>query len=245
MRYFLDLFTPETWAAFQAHGATVSGFRERQRRTAEQVNPGDLFLCYLVRLSRWCGVLEVASKVYTDSAPIFDNPDPFVMRFKVNSRVLLSPDRSIPIVDDEIWPHLTSTRHMEKGVFGWAQSANMRASLREMESADGELLVKLLTRQAQTPKLYPLSQSDQRKLAQKHAVKAAERSVIVEVPDQEEDSSEAVQVEEPHTQTEVRESHRIQGVLAQIGIDMGFRVWIPRSDRVTVTKLVRSDFIVL
>jgi hypothetical protein len=163
------------------------------------------------------------------------------MRFKVTPRVLLSPDRSIPIVDDEIWPHLTSTRHMEKGVFGWAQSANMRASLREMDTADGELLVKLLSRQAQTPRLYPLSQSDQRKLAKKHAVRAAERSVIVEVPD-EEDSSEEVQVvQEPSTQSEVRESHRIQGVLAQIGIDMGFRVWIPRSDRVTVTKLVRSD----
>jgi hypothetical protein len=64
------LFTPETWAAFQAHGTTVSGFRERQRRTAEQVNPGDIFLYYLVRLSRWCGVLDVASTVYIDSTPI-------------------------------------------------------------------------------------------------------------------------------------------------------------------------------
>jgi EVE domain len=222
MRYFLDLFTPETWSAFQAHGGTVSGFRERQRRTAEQVNPGDLFLCYLVRLSRWCGVLEVASEVYTDSTPIFDDPDPFVMRFKVVPRVLLAPDRSIPIVDDEIWPHLTSTQHMEKGVFGWAQSANMRASLREINAADGDLLVKLLSRQAQTPKLYPLSQSDQRKLTKKHAVRAAERSVIVEVPD-EEDASEGVQVEEPSDQPEVRESHRIQGVLAQIGLDSPIR----------------------
>src|SRR3954470_5745350 len=26
MAYFTDLFTPETWDAFQKHGATVSGF---------------------------------------------------------------------------------------------------------------------------------------------------------------------------------------------------------------------------
>jgi hypothetical protein len=49
MRFFLNLFTPETWAASQAHGSTVSGFRERQRRTAEQLSPGDVLLCYLVR----------------------------------------------------------------------------------------------------------------------------------------------------------------------------------------------------
>src|SRR6266550_1720393 len=147
MRYFLDLFTPETWTAFQAHGGDVSGFRERQRRTAEQINPGDIFLCYLVRLSRWCGVLEIVSKVYTDSSPIFDDPDPFVLRFKVIPRVVLSPDRSIPIIDDEIWPHLTTTRHMERAAFGWAQAAHMRASLREMTTADGELLHELLARQ--------------------------------------------------------------------------------------------------
>jgi hypothetical protein len=33
MDYYLDLFTPETWEAFKAHGAKISGFRERQRKT--------------------------------------------------------------------------------------------------------------------------------------------------------------------------------------------------------------------
>jgi len=53
MSYFLNLFTPETWAAFQVHGSNVSGFRWRQRRMAqEEIKVGDIFLCYLVRLSR-------------------------------------------------------------------------------------------------------------------------------------------------------------------------------------------------
>src|SRR5262249_11960421 len=84
-------------------------------------------------------------------------------------------------------------------------------------------------------------QSDQRKLAQKHAVRAAERSVVVEVPDDDEDLPEEPPVPEYGSEPEVRESHRIQGVLTQIGIDMGFRVWIPRSDRATVAKLIRPD----
>jgi hypothetical protein len=54
MAYFLDLFTPETWSAFREHGAGITGFKYRQRRVArERIKQGDIFLCYLVRLSRW------------------------------------------------------------------------------------------------------------------------------------------------------------------------------------------------
>jgi hypothetical protein len=59
VNYWLDLFTPYTWGRFKAYGAGITGFRPRQRRTAfERVKRGDLLLCYLVKLSRWCGVLR-------------------------------------------------------------------------------------------------------------------------------------------------------------------------------------------
>ena len=70
MEYFLNLFTPETWEAFQAHGSRVSGFRHRQRRIArERIKPGGIFLCYMVRLSRWCGALEITSEAFEDASP--------------------------------------------------------------------------------------------------------------------------------------------------------------------------------
>jgi len=47
MRYYLDLFTPETWAAFRKHGGTISGFREKQRQSAERIEPGDIFFAIL------------------------------------------------------------------------------------------------------------------------------------------------------------------------------------------------------
>ena len=63
MNYWLDLFTPFTWTRFRNHGEDISGFRHRQRKAAfERVKKGDLLLCYLVKVSRWCGVLEVASE---------------------------------------------------------------------------------------------------------------------------------------------------------------------------------------
>ncbi len=92
-RYFLDLFTPETWAAFCQNGADVSGFRQRQAGAASLIEPGDVFVCYLTRLSRWCGALTVRSAAFTDDTPIFADPDPFTVRFKVEALVLLPPEQ--------------------------------------------------------------------------------------------------------------------------------------------------------
>ncbi len=143
MAYFLDLFTPETWTVFREHGADVSGFRDRQRRIAhERIKPGDIFLCYLVRLSRWCGALEITSKAFRDSSPIFGDPDPFVIRFKVKPIVLLNPEASVPIFEDEVWQTLSETRQSERGSPGW--TGYFRSSLRQMNEADGEYLLSLL-----------------------------------------------------------------------------------------------------
>ena len=59
MAYFLDLFSPETYEAFGRSGKTVSGFRVRHRSAATRIHPGDKLVCYLTRLSRWAGVLEL------------------------------------------------------------------------------------------------------------------------------------------------------------------------------------------
>ena len=103
MKYHLDLFTPETWQTFNEAGASITGFRTRQRRLAEErVKSGDIFLCYLTRLSRWCGALEVESGPYFDDSPIFDNPDPYHVRFKVKPIALLEPELAIPIRDSHV-----------------------------------------------------------------------------------------------------------------------------------------------
>jgi predicted RNA-binding protein with PUA-like domain len=126
MAFWLDLFTPYTWERFQQHGASVSGFRPRQRRAAfERVQQGDQLLCYLVKLSRWCGVLEVTSGAYEDTSPIFaEGNDPFPIRFKVAPRVILDFEHSIPI--EELWTQLSFTRELVRGSVGWAQAAKLR-----------------------------------------------------------------------------------------------------------------------
>jgi EVE domain len=142
MTYFLNLFTPETWAAFRNHGCNVSGFRERQRKKAEEhIKPGDTFLCYLVRLSRWCGALEVTSKVFLDSTPLFSDPDPFVVRFNVRPVVALDPERSLPMLDEALWQRLSITREIPFGKPAWGMA--FRGSLREIADHDGSVILAL------------------------------------------------------------------------------------------------------
>lgn len=160
MAYYLNLFTPETWAKYLEHGSVVSGFRKRQRKSAERLKPGDTFLCYIVKVSRWAGSLEILSHAFEDDAPIFAEPDPYRMRFRVKPIVTLPLEQAIPIDAEGLWENLSFTREMEKRVSGWAQHANLRASLRKIPAADAKLILNALDRQAEQRKFYPLSQAE-------------------------------------------------------------------------------------
>ena len=236
MAYFLDLFTPETWLAFREAGATVTGFRERHRRLAgERVNKGDIFLCYLTRLSRWCGVLQAESDVYYDDSPIHGDPDPFTVRFKVKPIVVLEPELAVPIYDDEVWTSLTITKQYEKGHRSW--TGFFRGSLNRFEEGDGSYLVELLKKQELNPDSYPFTDKDKRQLVGRRKVRALDREVEVEVPEREDDEpSLELAMVEPALALVGRESIQVQAKVAQIGAEMGFRIRVPRNDKARVLE---------
>jgi predicted RNA-binding protein len=240
MRYWLDLFTPYTWERFKEHGATISGFRPRQRKTAYQrIKTGDLLLCYLVKLSRWCGVLEVVSEAFEDTAPIFaEVNDPFPIRFKVKPIILLEFEQAIPIQQPEIWNSLSFTQKLPVGVFGWAQSAGLRQSLVEIPSSDGKLIVQAVERQQQERRKFPLDAADLRHIKSRTVVRTEKGEVEVEVPSREEEEvAEQTTIVEP----EQRTSLAIQAKVARLGIIFGFRVWVPPSDRTRLKELLPVD----
>lgn len=225
MAFYLDLFTPETWDAFRSNSATISGFREKQRKAAERIKIGDTFLCYVVRLSRWCGILEVASPLFLDATPYFSKPDPFVLRFKVNPIVALDLDRSIPILDEAIWCQLSLTKNIERGAPSWAQIANLRASLRNINDADGQFLRDTLLKQSSKLQEYPFSAQDKQRMGIKGSVKTIGGAVLVEVPPEESTDAEL------EAAGDLSESLKIQATIAKIGLEMGFRIWVPKSDK--------------
>ncbi len=150
MAYFIDLFSPETHQAFSRSDRTISGFRLRQQGMANRVKPGDTLICYITRLSRWCGLLDVLEGPFINDDPIFmPEPDPFVVRFKVRPRVWLPLEHSPPIHDDAVWNSLSFTRALQKGSTSW--TGKVRGSLVQLDEKDAQVLDKKLSAQAETP----------------------------------------------------------------------------------------------
>jgi hypothetical protein len=181
MAYYIDLFSPETYEAFRNSSREVSGFRVRQKAIAERIAAGDIFVCYMTRLSRWFGTLEVISGPYIDNKPIFvPEDDPFVVRFRVRSLAVLDPEKSIPIHDPEIWKRLSFTRHLEPGSLGW--TGKVRSSLVHLEDDDDRFLADKMRRQSESGKSYPLDEDDVRRLVI-HTIRRSDKVIAVSVPD--------------------------------------------------------------
>ena len=228
MAYYVDLFSPGTYEAFSRSDRGVSGFRPRQENAASAVHVGDKLVCYMTKLSRWIGVLEVTSKWFRDSTPIFyPEDDPFIVRFRVKPIVWLEKDKAIPIREVGVWEHLSFTKGYDKGSSTW--TGKLRASLTPLDKSDGRFLETLIIEQASLGKPYPIEEKEYQKYLT-HKVRRIDKHVDVTVPD----DTEPEQPSLPKAPDEVRELIRIQALLASIGAQMGMSIWIPRNNRAAV-----------
>ncbi len=235
MTYFIDLFSPETYEAFTRSTQGLSGFRMRHKGMAERIMPGDVFVCYVTKVSRWCGLLEIVEGPFIDNTPIFlQENDPFVVRFKVKPKVWLPIDQSLPIHETSVWNGLSFTRTLEKGSIAW--TGKVRGSLVKLDEKDGKFLAEALAAQTANPKTYPLDDADRKKLTT-HTVNRPEKVVTVSVP---EDTAPTEDVSAPQ-EAATRESIQIQSLIAQIGARMGMAIWIPRNDRGGVLKEWKTE----
>jgi hypothetical protein len=245
MKYFVNLFSPETWERFREKGSSISGFRETQRPFAAHVSQGDVLMCYLTGFSRWVGALQVEEGPFHDDTPLFSDPDPFTLRFRVRPIAVLAPEFAIPISDDRVWSRLSFTRNAEKGTSQW--TGRVRSSLTQLSDEDGSLLLDLLQAQTKEQRFFPISEQDRKRAARKARIPTLEGDVAVAVPEKEDLSTEGVETSvtlEAHLD---RQSLTIQARLAEIGARMHFRVWLPPSDRNRISSLVpestRSAFL--
>ena len=228
MTYWSDLFSPETYEAFGRSDRTISGFQESQRTMANKVCVGDKFICYMVKMSRWIGVLEVLEGPFIDKTPIFiPDDDPFIVRFKVKCDVWLPLGQSVPIHEPDVYSRLTFTRDVKPG--GYWQGP-VRRSLLRMADEDGTYLESLLHQAQSESRTYPVD-NEQYARSLKRRIQRPERSVVVSVPD---DSTSVA--EEPGELLTDRESVRIQADLCRLGEAMGFKIWLPMADRSRVAE---------
>ena len=238
MTAYLDLFTPETWRSFCERGRTITGFRTSQSKIAMHIEPEDEFICYLVGLKRWVGVLRVSSKMYLDKTPHFvDENDPFVVRFKVEPLVALSPEMGIPI--DKLWNELNMCSGIDQNAVGVAYKIGVARSLGVIDTSDAALLREKLLEQIVKKVEFPLSSAERKLVGGKRTVALATGSALVEIPPEEE--AEDVHVTPDSPLAEERRSIKVQSKLAKIGIEFGFKVWLPANDRVAVLKTLGPD----
>ncbi|SRR5579871_1979553 len=185
----------------------------------------------MTKLSRWIGVLEILSECYIDEGPLFyPENDPYVVRFKVRPLVWLPKEKAVPIREKHVWDMLTFTRGCEPNSSVW--TGKVRISLNKLSPDDGQFLENLLISQESGGQTYSVDEVKYRRLlAQK--VRRPDKVVPVTVPEDDEEEGEP---ETPDKAQSIRESAKIQSLLATVGEKMGFKIWLPKNDRSTVLQ---------
>lgn len=228
MNYWLDLFTGITWEQFRKAGAKVSGFRHRMRKSVSRIEPGDILLCYLTGVMRWVGALEVIGPS-DDKRAIWDYD--FPVRLKVKPIILLDPENGVPM------------EHLEGRVLfysGPKDRGKFKGFVRGSPNlfkkpSDGDLIIQLLRQAQMEPFPRPV---DPLKLARKPLFKAQTKKgkksvdIFVTVPEREESTganSNGMAAEDAVVAT--TQHSEIQYLLAELGGQMGFDIWVARNDR--------------
>lgn len=231
MAYYTNLYSPQTYEIFGESDRTISGFRINQKNAASRIQIGDRFICYMTKLSRWIGVLEVTSEWFEDDTPLFEENDPFIIRFRVHPIVWLEKEKTVPIHDDRVWDNLTFTRNQDKKSSSW--TGMIRGSLRPFNEDDAQFLEDLLLHQAQNGEIFEVDADEYNKYLT-HKVRRLDKTVSVSVPQEE------LADLQPDETISVRESIEIQALLARIGAKMGMQIWVPRNDRNLVLNEIRD-----
>jgi hypothetical protein len=229
MTYWLNLFTGRTWQEFQKAGASISGFREHNWNRAKDIKPGDIFLCYMVGVKRWVGLLELASGRFRDETPIFSE-EVFPVRFQVKPLVMLPADHGVPM---EMLRGRLSFYPADLTTAKW--SGHVRSSPTRYKENDGAAIVAALNDAQRNPVSRAV---DKRQLGRsanlyKTKLKIGDQEIerVVSIPPGEEDEVEAPVAIGAPTHSE------IQWRLLDLGSQMGLDVWAPKRDRGRSWKL--------
>lgn len=229
--YWLDLFTGTTWEKFRKAGAQVTGFRERRRRTVEQIAPGDNLLCYVTGVMRWVGALEVIGpSTSTERIWSTDDTGPldFPARLNVKPCIMLDPEYGVPMEDLEGSVTFYRDASDKGGYRGF-----LRQSPVTFSDPDGPYLYALLKDAKANPTYRKV---DPKKLERvpTYKVKKGKGAKIVTVPESE-GEDKPVTPGPGHQDDEGKQPSylhtEIQYHLLKLGSDMGLGVWVASNDR--------------
>jgi hypothetical protein len=92
--------SPENHAATREHRFSVIGFKDRNRRRASRIEPGDRIVLYATGVMAFAASIRVEGEMYEDTTPIWarraDRPDPYPWRFPTSPEHVLDEEEWIP-----------------------------------------------------------------------------------------------------------------------------------------------------
>jgi EVE domain len=84
----------ENFAATAAHDFRLIGMKERRRRQALEMEPGDRVVFYLTKVMSFGGAVRIASEMFEDRTKVWPgkpgNPDPYPWRFETEPELILA-----------------------------------------------------------------------------------------------------------------------------------------------------------
>jgi len=212
--YWLDIFSPETWDEAAKIGYTVTGFRRGRWKGLARIRQGDIFVCYMTGLSRFCGLLEAASPPFLDETPIWKS-NPFPARVKTVPLVALQPSYAIP------FENLKTQFKSATAWRGYIRGSPMRLSLK-----DGQAIERALLITAKAPQEFPIPVG---KLKPRRGHKASREKLAPKAPLLTVPSHDSLPVEKESTG--VSAADEIQHMLVEMGLGMRLSVWVGRDSR--------------
>lgn len=230
-RYWLALYTPETWGQFVAYGGDSYGVRDAICARLNGVAPGDFLLCYITKISRFVAIMRVESKPYRDETPIWTK-DVFPCRVKVSSIVRLTPETAVPVYEllDRFtwWPTVKQPDE-------W--TGRFKGSIVQIKAEDA-LLIESALRAAETaptvralnvPKGKPPPVAG---VAHPPTTEPPQVAEAIEPMHFAAEISATASDAEPEDVAKKVPAHReMQWLLGKLANDLGLTVWLPPGDR--------------
>jgi predicted RNA-binding protein len=89
--------------ATRDRGFRLIGMKERRRRQAEEIEPGDEIVFYVTGVQAFGGIVRVTSEMFEDRTKIWPgkpkNPDPYPWRFETEPVLVLDEEDFVPAVE--------------------------------------------------------------------------------------------------------------------------------------------------
>jgi hypothetical protein len=121
--------------------------KERRRRMAETMLPGDRIVLYLTRVKAFAGSMRLVSDMFEDRAPVWPgkpgNPDPYPWRFTAEPELVL--DEWLPA--EEVAGRLEHVRKWPAE--NWTLA--FQGQLRTVSERDSHVLMEAMGERARTP----------------------------------------------------------------------------------------------